>query len=323
MHTQQDLLGNDFRLDGSVVGIGVFDGLHRGHQRLIDLVLTQAGEEGLPSVLLTFDPHPREVLSASRPPGTIPPPPLRLSSIPDMEPLLVDRGLDHLLIVNFTPEFSRWSPSEFVERILMDRLKACRVVVGFNFSFGEGGQGNAGTLRDLGEIHGFALTRLEPVRWGDRIVSSSTIRDGLAGGHVLEVARLLGRPFTLRAPVVTGDGRGRTIGFPTANLDIDTTRQAVPGRGVYRVEARLEGGPPVPGLANIGVNPTFIDQPDPPLKVEVHLLDFDEDLVGRELRVAFLDRIRDEKRFADREALVRQIRADVESLRQRLEEVGA
>lgn len=292
------------RRDDSVITVGTFDGVHKGHQALLDYVLERARRAGGQSVVLSFDPHPREVLSGK-------PMPL-LTTIEERAALLEDYGLDRFVVLPFTRDFSRLSPRAYVEKILVLGIGVREIVVGHDHSFGRGGEGNSALLQELGEEWGFSVDII-PAQLAERTVISSTrIRECLLNeGAVRQAAGLLGRPYHLRGEVVEGDRRGRTIGFPTANLEVSDERKIIPLDGVYAVRVRLLGenspGETLPGMMNIGRRPTFDGTRRVP---EVHLLDFAGDLYGSELEVAFIERLRDEKAFDGPEALVQQLRRD-------------
>ena len=307
MESEFDLFKSNLTLEGSIVGIGTFDGVHLGHRSLVDRVLDRARSTGYPGVILTFDPHPKDILLGKPQP--------RLGEILTTVSLLAPCGLDHMIVIRFTPEFSTWHPLTFVRDVLVNRLQAREVVVGFNFTFGAGGAGTPQTLNELGRSHGFKVHTLDPVRLDGELVSSSAIRRLITAGDVRTAARFLNRPYSIMAPVISGEGRGRQIGFPTANLDVDSERIILPAQGVYRGQARVRDQETMfPCLVNIGINPTFVDRSAPPLKVEVHLIGFSDELVGAPLTVLFEERLRDEKKFPDKEALVAQIRRDLESV---------
>jgi riboflavin kinase/FMN adenylyltransferase len=283
----------------TVVGIGVFDGVHRGHQFLIETVRQRAAELDLDSGIVTFEPHPQEVLGH---------PVARLSG---MEDRLAEIGrllIGFAAVIRFTREFSRQSPEEFVEHILVDRLDVREVVVGFNFHFGRGGTGTPAVLAELGERHRFAVRVIGPVTYGDGPVSSSAIRDALAQGRVDLATRLLGRPYHVTGTVVSGAGRGQALGFPTANLD-PAPKLMLPGRGVYGAVARIACGSEFPALVNVGTRPTF-ELVTGILKVEAHLHGFAGELLGQRLVLALTRRIRDEKRFGSASELVHQLEVD-------------
>ncbi|MGC8739886.1 MAG: bifunctional riboflavin kinase/FAD synthetase [Candidatus Sumerlaeaceae bacterium] len=287
----------------SVVAVGVFDGLHRGHQALISRVLDLARQRRLCSAVLTFREHPLTVLA---PPFA----PKRLL-YPDRKRQILRRlGLDALVCLTFTREFAQLTPEQFVEEILVRRARIKAIVCGEDFCFGAEGKGNVATLQALGQRFGFDVEVVPPVVHKNMFVRSTMIRDLLYTGDVASAAELLTRPHELRGIVVRGYGRGRTLGFPTANLE-QNPAYAVPARGVYLCAGYLPASDKLlPALVNIGFNPTFGSER---LSIEAHLLDFDDNIVGADLYLFFLVRLRDEIRFSSAEALVLQIRRDREA----------
>jgi riboflavin kinase / FMN adenylyltransferase len=284
----------------SAVAIGVFDGVHRGHQTVIGRLCDRAREQDLQTVALTFDPHPLEFVAPDRAP-------LLLTTIEQRIQLLGEAGIDVVGVLPF-PRIRDMAPRLFAVEVLSLRLRSRVIAVGKDFRFGRDREGDVRYLRTVGAEHGFDVFAIDLVgEFDGSVVSSSRIRDLVAAGEVVEAAELLGRPHTLRGTVVHGDGRGRSIGFPTANLHVPA-RLAVPGNGVYAAWVEV-GGVRHPAVVNIGVRPTFgLDT----RAVEAHLLDFEGDLYGRELGLAFVARLRDEQRFDSIEQLVAQIGADVD-----------
>lgn len=294
----------------SVVTIGNFDGVHRGHRVLIGRAVRDASDRGIRSVAITFEPHPAAVLR----PGSEPP---RLQTLDARIASLNDAGVDLVLVLPFTRELSALTPAQFVQQVLVDRLRAQRVVVGTTFRFGVKASGDVVTLVEEGERHGFTTEAATLLELDDLPISSSQIRRHLTDGDVEWAARALGRPFELTGTVVPGDGRGRTIGVPTANLDVPEGL-VVPGNGVYAGHA-VAGERLWPAVTNVGVRPTFDGTTR---SVEVHLLDADEDLYGSDVGFRFLHRIRGEQRFEGPEQLVARIRQDIEETRRHLATTG-
>jgi riboflavin kinase / FMN adenylyltransferase len=288
---------------GRAVAIGVFDGLHVGHLHVLEVLRARAEESGLESCVLTFDPHPMTVVAPEHAPRS-------LTTLERRIELLEDLGIDCVAVVTFDDEVRSWSPASFTADLLVDAVGSTVVVVGEDFRFGRDRTGHVGLLREMGSALGFE-TVVIPLVGSDSPVSSTRIREMIAAGDVAGAASALGRPHEVAGIVVPGDGRGRTVGVPTANLDLPDGL-AVPGRGVYAVLAGRDAAESMPGVANIGVRPTFGGDAE---VLEVHLLDGDVDLYGVSLRVRFIGRIRDERRFPDVDALVAQIRADIEEAR--------
>lgn len=292
---------------GTVATVGTFDGVHRGHWTVLQEIRRRAESTGRRAVLVTFDPHPLRIVRPEHAP--------RLLTTPvEKKEILAESGLDWAVFLSFTEALSRISPREFVEEILVDRLGVEELVIGYDHGFGRDREGDADTLRRIGAELGFAVDVVGPVGHGDRPVSSSRIRQALAEGRIEEAASCLGRPYAVRGVVVRGDGRGRQLGFPTANLMVRNTDKLIPPPGIYAVRAALRGGQR-DGALHLGPRPTF--QGSPPT-IELHLLDFDGDLYGEEVRVDFVDRLRDVRPFASVADLVAQMKDDVEEARLRL-----
>ena len=285
------------------VTVGNFDGVHRGHAALVSDLRTQAAAVGGPAVVLTFDPHPRDVL---RPDLAGPP----LTTAEDRCRLLHEAGADHVLALRTTHDLLELTAPQFFERVLRERLAVKALVEGVNFGFGRNREGDVNTLAGLCREAGIPLTIVQPVMIDGAEASSSRVRDALLRGDVEEAARVLGRPYRLHGTTAVGQRRGRTLGFPTANLD--PLRNLPPGDGVYAVRVHV-GEQMWPGAANVGPNPTFGENAR---KIEVHLIDYQGDLYGRSLAVDFLRRLRDTRPFRGANDLVEQLRRDVEQARQ-------
>ncbi|HEY2299104.1 MAG TPA: bifunctional riboflavin kinase/FAD synthetase, partial [Jatrophihabitans sp.] len=258
----------------SVVTIGVFDGVHRGHAEIIGRAVKRAREREVPSVLITFVPHPSEVVR----PGSHPP---VLTSIPRRAELVAALGVDVFCALPFTLEFSRMPADEFAHRVLVERLHATGVIVGENFRFGYKAQGDVAMLQQLGRTFGFTADGVELFADGDTVLSATYVRSCVQAGDVLAAAKALGRPHRVDGVVERGDQRGRELGFPTANI-VPDDRFAIPGHGVY---AAFANG--VPAAVNVGVRPTF--DTDLGVLIETFLIDFEGDLYGQNLRVAFVE----------------------------------
>ncbi|GAB4204271.1 MAG: bifunctional riboflavin kinase/FAD synthetase [Sandaracinaceae bacterium] len=297
---------------------GNHDGVHLGHVALLARARAVAARLEARVVALTFDPHPLVLLSPTRAPEA-------LTSIERRTELLRQAGADEVVVARFDERFAKLGPAAFVEHELVERLGACAVVIGADFRFGQGRAGDPEMLRQYGARLGFEVEVVDAVAASSlERVSSSAIREALKAGAVDEAARLLGRPYELDGQVVAGHRRGRTLGFPTANLD--GIRVLVPRDGVYAVVARvLRDGrpradePPMCGMLNVGTRPTF----DAGRSVEVHLLDVERDLYGATLRLGFVARLRDEQRFPGLDALVAQLRSDALAARSLASPVAA
>ncbi len=293
------------RLDHPVVAIGNFDGVHRGHAHLFAQARQRAAELHGEAVVLTFDPHPAKVLAPSYAPPLITPLGRKLE-------LIAATGVDVTVVEPFDRAFAARSPEAFVGEVLVAGLGAAHVVVGYDFTFGQKRSGTTETLAALGRAHGFGSTVVPPVSVDGIVCSSTKVREFVLEGRVDGAALLLGRDPEVQGEVVRGDGRGRTIGVPTANLRCET--ELVPKTGVYAGWAEhLGDGRRWTAAINVGTNPTFVEAQR--VSVEAHLLDCDEDLYGARLRLGLVRRLRDEERFASKEALVEQIRRDIEATR--------
>lgn len=293
-----DLSKINKKFDGSIITLGNFDGLHLGHQELIRKIILRAEETGGLSMVVTFRPHPLKILAPEKCPPLI-------SIYEEKIELLEKLGIDVLVKIPFTLDFSAMGPRDFVKDILVDLLGAKEIFVGYNYRFGKGRKGNIQMLRDLGSELGFIVREVEQVSLNGEVISSTRIRQLLINGEVEHAARLLGRPYALCGIVVKGDGRGRGLGFPTAN--IVSRHSIIPSNGVYAVRLFVRDKY-YNGIVNIGLRPTFDAKS---MAIEVHIFDFDEDIYGEELTVYFANKIREEKKFQNAEALIRQINADI------------
>jgi len=286
----------------AAVTLGVFDGVHRGHAALLGATIRAAAERDAASVALVFDPHPDEVLR----PGTVVP---RLTPLPTvLQRLASDCGVQWPVVVRFDDELRSRTAEEFIAA-LAPAIEMRALVMTPDAAFGRGRGGTVASMRDLGATRGFDVVTVEPVLIGDEPASSTRIRAAIAAGDI-GLARRLGSPPRLEGVVVAGDRRGRSLGYPTANLAFDYA-PAMPALGIYvgTVTVPERGiGPGHPALVSVGVRPTFHD--DGRVLVEVHLLDFDGDLYGVRLQVDLLERLRDERRFADVDSLIAQMRLD-------------
>lgn len=294
-----DPFGWEVDASATAITIGVFDGVHLGHQRVMRDLTARAAADSLTPVALTFDPHPLEFIAPDRAPDL-------LTTVEQRAALLAECGVEILGVLPFL-EIRDLDPRTFVTDILCLRLHAAMVAVGENFRFGRDRGGDPALLAELGGAHGFTVDVVEMVGDGGPSgpISSTRIRQLLAAGDVAGAATLLGRDFELVGPVIHGDGRGRTIGFPTANIHVPD-RMAVPANGVYAVWVH-DGDTTTPAVVNIGIRPTFGVSAR---TIEAHLIDFDGDLYGRTIRLGFVERIRSERRFETIDALVAQISDD-------------
>jgi riboflavin kinase/FMN adenylyltransferase len=282
-----------------VLALGNFDGLHRGHVKIIERINRGATERGGMSVVLTFDPHPPRIVRPDKAP------PLLMTKAQKID-ALARAGVQGVAVVRFTREMSQWEPDVFVRNVLVEWLRVAEVWVGADFLFGRDRTGNFTVLRGLGAQYGFRVEKIDPIRYKDFVVSSTRIRRLLAEGRVDEAAALLGHHYAIDGTVVEGAKRGREIGFPTANLATDN--ELVPPNGVYATAITINGQV-LPSVTNIGQRPTFGD--NLATTIEAHILGQSMDVYGRKVRLAFVQRLRDERKFPDLEALQEQISADV------------
>ena len=290
----------DLHLQGTWLTIGSFDGVHKGHQAILRKLVAGAHAANAPAVALTFYPHPSIVLRGRTGP-------FYLTSPEERVELLGELGVDRVITLTFDQALASLTAHEFIQA-LYEHLGLRHLYVGHDFALGRGRQGDLPFLQDLGKEMGFTINVMHPIRLAGQVVSSSRIRAALAEGDVRLAGALLGRRYRVNGEVVPGDGRGRTIGIHTANLAVDPER-CLPKSGVYACLASIDGQE-WGAVANIGVRPTFENKEVLP-RLEAHLLDYEGDLYGMDLRVAFAARLRDEQRFPNVGALVAQIQADI------------
>ncbi len=283
------------------VALGTFDGVHLGHRRVIQTAIDRAAALGVRSAVATFDPRPVSVIVPERAPDS-------LTSLPRRLELLREAGVDDVLVINFTLDLAARTPAEFADEVLVAQLAAAEIVVGRNFRFGHRRAGDVDVLRALGEERGFGVTVAELYEFDGEPVSSSRIRELIRLQYVEDAARILGRSPELEGEVVRGDGRGRDLGVPTANLGL-SGRYVQPAEGVYAGDVVLADGRSFRSAISVGTNPTFDGERE--VRVEAHLLHFDEDLYGQHVRVEFRRFLRGQLRFDTLDDLVVQMRADI------------
>jgi riboflavin kinase/FMN adenylyltransferase len=281
-----------------VLALGNFDGLHRGHLKIIERVRRGAAEHGGTPMAMTFDPHPSRVVRPDKAP------PLLMTKEQRLE-AFERAGINAVAVVRFTPELSQWDPETFVRTVLVDWLRVSEVWVGANFLFGHDRSGNFSTLRTLGQRYGFRADKIDAVRYKEFVVSSTRVRRLVSEGRMDEAGALLGHQFYVDGRVVPGAHRGRELGFPTANLE--TSNELLPPNGVYATMVTIDGIVH-PSITNVGLRPTFGDTTK--TVIEAYVLGFDGDLYGRQVRLGFVQRLRDERKFEDVDALRAQIEAD-------------
>ncbi len=282
-----------------VLTLGNFDGVHLGHQAIFKKVVLRAREIGGTSIAFTFEPHPLKVIAPERSPRL-------LNTFHGKMKLLEASGIEIVICAHFTRVFADQNPEDFAREVLHETLGVRDVYVGYDYAFGKGREGSIESLIKMGGTYGFNVGVIEAIRVNDVVVSSSVIRDYLSSGAVGEASALLGRYYSIEGEVVHGARRGKSLGFPTANLK--TANELIPGIGVYAVRVLVDTRS-YRGVASIGIRPTFDSGP---VSIEVYLLDFQGDLYGKQMEVAFIKRLRGEEKFPDPEALVRQIRKDVQ-----------
>ena len=301
------------KLNRPILTIGNFDGLHLGHQTILDTVTGRARALGGESVLYTFDPHPRKVLQPDRGPEL-------LVNLDQKVELLAAAGLDVLIVEPFDLAFAKTPPQVFIHEYIHSRIAPREVYVGYDFHFGRDREGSMRLLTETGPQLGFSVTIIPEVTIHGKDVNSTRIRELLREGEVEEAHQLLGRPFSIRGPVVQGDQRGRQLGFPTANVASENEIRPAPGVYACRLRMLDEGHPDegtvLPAVANLGSRPTFGESAAS--SVEAHAIDFQGDLYGRHVELSFIDRIREERKFSGPEALKEQIGRDVVEAHHRL-----
>ena len=286
------------------LAIGVFDGVHLGHQAVISTSAQHARAANGTPVVVTFDPHPEKVLRPKTAPHL-------LTATPHKIALICDLGVAHLLIITFDKQFAATEPEEFVHELVEHSKSLREICVGHEWSFGKNRRGNLKLLNQFGARFDFGVVGIPPVTVNGELVSSTTIRKAVETGDLAKAAQMLGREYTVLGTVVSGDNRGKKIGFPTANLSAHN--EQFPPNGVYFAEAKLEGVI-YPGVVNLGYRPT-VDTRKSERILEIHLFDFDHDIYGKDLEVRFIRYLRPETKFESVEALVRQIGLDVKQAR--------
>jgi riboflavin kinase/FMN adenylyltransferase len=297
----------------SVVTVGTFDGVHLAHRQIIDRVVARARARAGRSVVLTFDPHPKQVVRSTQGPVEL------LTTLDERTERLEGLGVDLTVVLPFTREFSRLTAAEFYGTYLIRGVGLSEVVVGHDHMFGRDRQAGQSELQELGNRHGFAVAVVPPLAVDGEVISSTRIRRALTSGAVERANAMLGYAYRLSGTVVTGDGRGKGLGYPTANLDLRGERKVVPARGVYAVEVRV-GEDHRGGMANIGVRPTVTDGTRE--TIEVHIFDTAGDLYGSTVQVSFIGRLREERTFGGVDALVAQLSDDERRARAMLAGAG-
>lgn len=295
------MLQNVTRDPNTVLTVGTFDGVHEGHKVLVRSVVEKARELSARSAIITFDPHPRDIIN----PGSDG---IRLlSTLPERCELLADLGIDQMIVIPFDRDFSLLTSEEFVKDVIWKKIGVREFIIGYDHQFGKDREGTIETVRRLGEDLGFTANVISRQEVENETVSSTSIRKALqAEGDVQQAAKFLGRYYILHGTVVHGDKRGAKIGFPTANIHTDQSKKIIPKKGVYAVWVRVEGDY-YPAMMNIGQRPTFEGEE---LTMEAHLFDFDRTIYGMEVQVQFVKRLRNEQRFDGVDSLIEQLKKD-------------
>ncbi len=293
---------SDFKITKSVITIGTFDGLHIGHQQVLNKVVEVAKEKNLTSVVVTFNPHPRAVVAKDYN--------MQLLATLDEKKYLIEKfQIENLFVINFTLDFAKISSDEFVKNYLIDKLDVQHVVIGYDHKFGKNRDGDKSTLKEFGEKYGFDVTCMDEFQINRETISSTVIRNLLLTGDIDKANDLLNRRYSFTGEIVEGAKRGRTIGFPTANIKVDDPQKLIPANGVYVVSVYIDDRK-LFGIMNIGIRPTFENNNNK--VIEVNILDFNEDVYGKDIKVDLIKRIRSEKKFSSKEELINQINSDKE-----------
>ena len=305
-------LKNVQRDDNSVVTVGTFDGVHAGHHVLINRVVEKAKAVNGRSVIVTFDPHPREIINPGKDGIRL------LTSLNERCELLAALGVDLMVVIPFDRDFSLLTSEEFIRDVIWKKIGVKEFIIGYDHQFGRNREGTIDTVMEVGRELGFGAHVVSKQEVEDRTVSSTVIRRALQdSGDVKLAANLLERPYMVHGTVIHGDKRGKSIGFPTANIRVDDHRKIIPDIGVYAVKIRVEGKM-YGGMMNIGVRPTFEGDDSPTL--EVHIFDFDRDIYGHQIQIRFIDRLRDEKKFSGIDELMKQLTLDMNAAKKLLSE---
>ncbi|MGE5680027.1 MAG: bifunctional riboflavin kinase/FAD synthetase [Bacillota bacterium] len=287
---------------GTVLTIGTFDGFHRGHQQIIEQLVQEARRTHGRSFLITFEPHPRSVLSKDFD--------LKLlTTIEEKLELIEAAGVDNVLIINFTPEFSKLSSDEFIEKLIVEKIGLKELVIGYDHRLGRNRGGDENSLRELGKLLNFNVKPVYAVKIGDDAVSSTKIRHALAEGDLQKANLYLGRNYSFSGNVVQGAMRGRTLGFPTINVALGDNKKVIPAHGVYLTALKIGNDQTKHyGMMNIGMRPTFGDTVE--LVIEVYIFNFSRDVYGEKVEIEVIKRLRDERKFQSKEALITQMEND-------------
>lgn len=293
-------VSENIKTKNAVVTVGSFDGLHLGHFKILNEVKKVVARKNGTSFLVTFEPHPRFVLSKDFEMKL-------LTSLDEKKEILEKAGIENLMVINFTKDFSQLTSDEFIKKFIVDKIGASHMVIGHDHKFGKDRLGDVGKLSEVGKLYDFDVTDVSAESISEEIISSTKIRNSLVSGDIEKANIFLGRNYSLTGEIVKGSQRGRTLGFPTANIKLDESFKAVPKNGVYIAKCFLNDEM-FYGIMNIGYRPTFENKHE--LVLEVHLLNFSRDIYGKTMRVEFLKRLRDEIKFESKDSLIHQIEID-------------
>ena len=288
------------RDEKTVITLGTFDGLHLGHQRIVDLLLRKSKESGRRNFLITFDPHPRKIIPGRNDVKL-------LSTLEEKESILEKLGLENLFIVKFTSEFSKQTPEQFVEKYLIDGIGLKEIVIGYDHHFGKGRDGNFKLLQKMGDKYNFTVDVVPEFMIEGETISSTKIRNALLNGDVVKANKMLGRFYSFKGKIVKGDDRGKELGFPTANLSIENEDKLIPAKGIYASECIIDGEKYY-GLLSLGSRPTFYT--DGEIIPEFYIFDFNKNIYGKSLEVCLVEKIRDEEKFNSVDELIAQMKND-------------
>ncbi len=291
-----DEIGKD---ENTVLTIGTFDGIHEGHKVLFKKLKQYSSDNNLRNLVVTFYPHPRMVVSDFK---------IKLvTTLDEKSELISQLGIDNLLVLEFSKKFSEQSSEEFITKVVCDKIGVKHIIIGHDHRFGKDRSGNNNELVELGSKNNFTVECVGPIKSEEEIISSTKIRNAILDGNIEKANKFLGRNYCLHGTVIKGVSRGRILGFPTANIEVENKNKLIPKNGVYVVKALVEGEV-VYGVMNVGLRPTFADTLS--VVIEVHLFDFNKDVYGKIVKIDLLKRIRDEKRFNNKEELIYQIGKD-------------
>lgn len=287
----------------TVLTIGTFDGIHLGHQKILEKLFERSRHHKGRSFLITFHPHPRKVITKAN--G------LKILSTPEEKALILEKmGLENLFIINFTKEFSQQSPIDFFRNFIISKIGLKEIVIGHDHKFGKGREGTSDTLKTLGKEFNFKISMVDEYKLGDETISSTKLRHAIMDGDIKRANSFLGREYTFSGTVISGDKRGRRLGYPTANIKLDDNDKLLPGLGIYAAEVIIDNQK-FASLLSIGKRPTFYDNGE--IVPEVYIYDFDKNIYDKKITVNVLDKIRNEEKFSSSEELINQMNKDKEA----------